>query len=101
MRLQVQANCDWQKVNERRQRVESLRQNKIVRLRTDIDKIVKREVEYAKNVVDIIIPFKVTWNQEAWNRVKEFIPVSVEAKDEAESVDIVLSASDKDTSQSL
>lgn len=82
MRLAIQANCDWQKLQERRQRVESLRQSKVVRLRGDIEKIAKREVEYAKSVVDVIVPFKITWDTEAWNRVKDFIPVRVEMKEE-------------------
>lgn len=80
MPLTVQASCDWQKVTERRQRIESFRQSKVARLRADIDRIAKREMEYTKILMDTIIPVKLVWDEDAWNRVKDFVPVRVEAK---------------------
>ena len=76
----VQANCNWQKITERRQKVEALRQNKIARVRSDLDRVVKRELEYTKELLDIIVPVKLVWDADAWNRVKDFIPVRVEVK---------------------
>lgn len=78
--LVVQANCNWQKITERRQKIEALRQNNIVRVRADLDRIVKRELEYTKELLDIIVPVKLVWDADAWNRVKDFVPVRVEVK---------------------
>lgn len=89
MPLIVQANCNWQRVTDKRQQLESFRQTKIARLRSDIDKISKREMQYAKDLVDQIIPVKLVWDEEAWNRVKEFVPVRVVVKGEPVEVEIV------------
>jgi hypothetical protein len=84
MRLTVQASCDWQNLNDRRQKVESIRQNKVARLRSDVDRITKREVEYIKEVVNVLVPIKLVWDADAWNRVKDFIPIRVELNKEQE-----------------
>lgn len=83
MHLTIQANCNWQKIQERRQKVEQFRQNKVARLRADIDRISKREIEYTKNLIETIVPVRITWDADAWNRIKEFVPVRVEVQADA------------------
>lgn len=77
----VRASCNkvgWEKFEERRQVLENARNANVRRLRQDIDRISKREIEFAKNVWDTIVPVRLSWDEEAWARVKEFIPVRVE-----------------------
>lgn len=81
----VRASCNkvgWEKFEERRQVLENARNANVRRLRQDIDRISKRELEFAKNVWDTIVPVRLTWDEEAWARVKEFIPVRVEVQNE-------------------
>jgi hypothetical protein len=47
-------------------------------MKTDIEKISKRETEYVQKVVEFLVPVKVSWNQEAWQKLQEFVPVKVE-----------------------
>lgn len=58
--------------------IENARAAKVARIRADIERIRKREVEYAKSLIDIIVPVKVSWDDDAWKRIKDFIPVRVE-----------------------
>lgn len=67
---------------QRRQQLESARSAKVARIQKDIQKIVKREMEFAKQIVEVIAPVTITWDEAAWNRVKEFIPVRVEVRTE-------------------
>lgn len=73
--------CDTQKCTEKRQVLETARSAKVARLRKDVERIAKRELEFAKTVVEVLVPVKITWDAEAWNRVKDFIPVRVERVD--------------------
>ncbi len=80
MPLTIQANCNWQQVGERRKYFEQQRHAKVARLRADIDRISKREMEHTKSIIEEMIPVKLVWDKDAWERVKDFIPVKVEIK---------------------
>lgn len=80
MPLTIQANCNWQQVSERRRHIEQQRQAKVARLRSDIDRISKREMEHTKALIEEIVPVKLVWDKDAWDRIKDFIPIKVEVK---------------------
>lgn len=63
---------------QRRQQLESARAAKVTRLQKDVQRIAKREVEFLKQIVETVVPVKITWDQAAWDRVKEFVPVRIE-----------------------
>lgn len=86
MPVLVRASCDAfkQKVEERRQVLETARNANLRRLRQDIDRIAKREQEFLKKTLDVIVPVKISWDDQAWERVKDFIPIRVEANVPAE-----------------
>lgn len=91
----VRASCNkagWDKFEERRQVLENARSANVRRLRQDFDRISKRELEFAKNVLDTIVPVRLTWDEEAWARVKEFIPVRIEVQGEKEDKKEVVQA---------
>lgn len=67
---------------QRRQQLETARSAKVARLHKDVQKIVKREMEFVKQVVEVIAPVSITWDEAAWNRVKDFIPIRVEVRNE-------------------
>lgn len=71
-------NSCKQEWENRRGRLEQARQGSLRRVKTDLERISKRESEYVKKLVETIIPVKVSWNQEAWDRIKDFVPVKVE-----------------------
>lgn len=58
--------------------IENARAAKVARIRADIERIRKREVEYAKSLMEVIVPVKVSWDNDAWQRIKDFIPIRVE-----------------------
>ncbi len=64
--------------DNRRSMLEQARQGSLRRVKTDLERISKRESEYVKKLVETIMPVKVTWNQEAWDKIKDFVPVKVE-----------------------
>lgn len=66
------------RVEERRQPLEAARTMKIQRIQQDIERIAKREREYTEKLLSEIVPVKIVFNQGAWDRLKEFIPFTVE-----------------------
>jgi len=81
--LVVNANAGWQqRCSEKRQQIEKARQTKVARLRQDVERITKREIEFAKSVIETIVPVRIVWNEEAWQRLQETLPVKVEVKEE-------------------
>jgi len=85
--LKVIASCDkssasWNNlqraVSEKRNVVESARTSNLKRIHSDIQRITKREIEYAQKLVEELVPVKITWNEDAWKRLQDFVPVKVE-----------------------
>ncbi len=76
--IRAQLNDFTKKVEERRQILENARNTSIRRIRHDIDRIAKKECEFAQKVFETIVPVRISWDEEAWNRVKDFVPVRVE-----------------------
>lgn len=83
MPVLVRASCESFKarVEERRQVLENARNANLRRLRADIDRIAKREQEFLKKTLDVIVPVKLSWDEKAWDRVKDFIPIRVEVNE--------------------
>lgn len=85
MPLIVCASCNkvsWENVQrkfeERRQVLENARNTNLRRLRQDVDRIAKREAEFVQKVVETIVPVRVSWNDDAWKKLQEFVPIRVE-----------------------
>jgi DNA-directed RNA polymerase subunit F len=77
------------KVAERRQVLETARTMKVQRLQQDIEKIAKREREYARKLFEELVPVKLVWNEEAWQRLQEILPIRVEHKGAAPVTPVV------------
>ncbi len=77
--------CKSQKCTEKRQKLENARTVKARLLRKDVERIAKREIEFAKNVMEVLFPVKISWDHEAWNRIKDFVPIRVESLDTPET----------------
>lgn len=73
------------RVEERRAVIENARRMNAKRLQADVQRIFKKEAEFAQKVIEEIVPVKVTWNEEAWERVQEFIPIRVKVTEAADS----------------
>lgn len=65
------------RIDDRRVVLENARNMNLTRLNNDVERIAKREVEFAKQIFEEIVPFKVEWNQEAWEKVKTTLPVRI------------------------
>ena len=65
------------RIDDRRVVLENARNMNLTRLNNDVERIAKRELEFAKQLFEEIVPFKVEWNQEAWEKVKTTLPVRV------------------------
>jgi hypothetical protein len=74
-------NASWEsfkkRVDERRSVIENARNMNLSRLNQDVQRIAKRETEFAKQVFEEIVPFKVEWDQEAWERINSVVPLRV------------------------
>lgn len=67
-----------QRMDARRQILEQARRDKIVRIYKDIESIVKREQEYAKQVLEQLVPVKITWNEESLSKLNNIMPFRIE-----------------------
>lgn len=68
------------RVEERRAVLENSRTMNVKRLQNDLQRIAKKEVEFAQKVFEEIIPVKVAWNEEAWAKLQESMPIRLEPK---------------------
>lgn len=90
------ANCNasWERfqkrVEERRLILENARSMNVKRLQQDVERISKREVEFAKKVFEEIVPVKITWDNKAWENLQAFVPVRIEPLDKKEVVEPVV-----------
>lgn len=69
-------------LKEKRQVLEQARTSKVRRIQQDLTRIANREMEYSKKLFEEIFPVKITWNEEAWKKLQEYIPVKVEPVEE-------------------
>lgn len=70
-------------MEERRSVLEKARSARVKRIRQDVNRIAKREIEFSKNLVSDLVPFRVVWNEEALKKIKEYAPFTIEEKDDA------------------
>ena len=73
-----------QKMDARRQILEQARRAKIQRIYKDIESIVKREQEYAKQVFEQLVPVKITWNEDALSQLNNMVPFRIEPLEKEE-----------------
>lgn len=65
------------RIDDRRVVLENARNMNLTRLNNDVERIAKREVEFAKQIFEEIVPFKVEWNADAWDKIKTVVPVRI------------------------
>jgi hypothetical protein len=89
MKLSILASTSkpsWERIQkrieERRAVVENTRSMNVKRLQNDLHRIAKKEVEFAQKLVEELIPVKITWNDEAFRKLKESLPVRIEPKED-------------------
>lgn len=71
-----------ERLEARRAALEQARASGMKRLHEDVKRIVRRETEFAKKVLEEIVPVQVHIDKEAVSRIKDFVPVRVEFRDE-------------------
>ena len=76
-------------IETKRTAVEQGRNGSLRRIHQDLQRIAKREQEYGKRLLEELVPVKVSWNEEAFQKLKEFVPIQVEYKKEEEEEDFV------------
>lgn len=69
-------------LEERRNLLEHARTTRVKRIRQEIEKISKREMEFSRSLVHDLVPFRVVWNEAAVSKVKEYIPFTFEEKEQ-------------------
>ena len=74
-------NVTWdnfkKRAEERRAILENARTMNVKRLQQDVDRIARRETEFAKQVIEEIVPVKIVWDEEGWNRLSALLPFRV------------------------
>lgn len=50
------------------------------KLFADIKNIAKSEMDFVRDVIEIIVPVKITWNEDAWQKMQERSIVRVEPR---------------------
>lgn len=98
----VKPSCSssWERfqkrIEDRRAVVESARAMNVKRLQNDLQRIAKKEVEFAQKMFEEIVPVKLTWNQDAWTKLQESLPIRVEPLSSTDSdVPVVVSKEEK------
>jgi len=76
----------WKRaIGERRRLLEQVRQTNLKHVNGDLDKIVKREVDFTKRVIEELVPVKITWRKDAANgwlsSIMDALPFKVELKE--------------------
>jgi hypothetical protein len=71
-------------VTDKRAMIEQSRTIRVKRIQSDVERICKREWEYAKHMAEEVLPFKLTWNEDAMKKFKDMMPFTVEVKEELE-----------------
>lgn len=76
----------WKRaIGERRRLLEQVRQTNLKHVNGDLDKIVKREVDFTKRVIEELVPVKITWRKDASNgwlsSFMDALPFKVEVKE--------------------
>jgi hypothetical protein len=66
------------RIEERRAVIESARAMNVKRLQNDVQRIARREAEFAQQILQEIVPVKITWNEDAWQKLQEALPVRIE-----------------------
>ena len=65
------------RIDDRRAVLENARNMNIARLNSDVERIAKREIEFARQLFEEIVPFKFEVDNEAMQKIKEYVPVRV------------------------
>jgi len=66
--VRAQANNNKNKnIGERRRLLEQVRQTNLKHVNGDLEKIMKREVDFTKRLVEELVPVKITWKNE-WRK---------------------------------
>jgi hypothetical protein len=68
-----------ERLAERRRMLEQVRNVSVTRVRSDLDKIVKREADFAKQVLEEIVPVRIVWNEGM--SLEKLLPFRVEVVD--------------------
>jgi len=63
---------------EKRRVLEQSRSMQVRKLHTDVKRIINREREASKELLEELIPVRVTWKPEALRAIEEFIPFKIE-----------------------
>jgi hypothetical protein len=73
-------------LSEKRQVLEQARSTKMRRIQQDLTRIANREMEYSKKLIEELIPVKISWNEDAWKKLQEYIPIKIEQVVEEEEI---------------
>lgn len=87
-----------QRMDARRQVLEQARRAKVERIYKDIQSIVKREQDYAKQMFEQLVPVKITWNEDALSQLNNMMPFRIETVEKDESTIVTPEVEDDDTS---
>jgi hypothetical protein len=68
-------------IADRKRILEQSRNLGMKRLNSDIEKIAKSELDFAKRVIEELVPVKITFQQDAWNDWVANLPVRITMKE--------------------
>lgn len=83
--MQARFQQAQKRIEERRSTMERARSMGVHRIQEDVRRIARRECEYAQKLLNVIVPVKISWNEEAWNRIQESMPIRFEPLEPAEA----------------
>jgi hypothetical protein len=68
-------------LDERRAMLEKARNTRVKRIKQEVQRIAKREVEFTKNIMNDIVPFRLVWNEEVIQKARASMPFTFEEKE--------------------
>jgi len=65
-------------LSEKRRVMEQTRSVQVRKLQTDVKRIISREREHAKEMLEELVPVRIIWKPEALRAIEDFMPFKIE-----------------------
>lgn len=72
-------------ISERRRVIEQARAVNVRRIQQEVQRIAQREIDFTQRLLSEYSPVKLSFNQDAWNRLQDFMPIRVDFGQEEEA----------------
>jgi len=88
-------------ISERRRVIEQARSVNVRRIQQEVQRIAQREIDFTQRLLSEYSPVKLSFNQDAWNRLQDFMPIRIDFSQDEDSSKNAQSAAQPSTVRSV